>query len=361
MRAAAALAVLVLVTAARPARAGCPVMTRDQIIAIAKTGVGCPYVWGGTCWDPAAPTWKGADCSGFVTKCWQVPAASKTTDCLAHYYTTDSFYSDTTYWDPITRAELLAGDALVYRSGSSGHIVLFEAFTDTSGCYEVYEARGTSYGIVHRVKCPDSTYQPRRRQSLSTSTTPPPVNQPPQGELEVADCTSITGWAYDPDAKTTSITVHVYFDAAPGQTGAVGYSVPANQSRPDLQAKLGSSLHGFVLAVPSRFKDGRTHAVYAYGVDSAGGLDDRLVSSPRSIDCSPTAGDSGPDPIALDGGVYLDSGPPPNLELPDSPENELTLTGNCGCRSAGPGGALWGALAVAAGLLLALRRARRRS
>jgi MYXO-CTERM domain-containing protein len=355
----AALAVLTVLVAARPALAGCPVMTRDQIIALAKTGVGCPYVWGGTCWDPANTSWKGADCSGFVTKCWQVPAASKTTDCLPHYYTTDSFYSDTTYWNPITRADLLPGDALVYRSGSSGHIVLFEAFTDTSGCYQVYEARGTSYGIVHRVKCPDSTYQPRRRQSLSSSTTPP-VNQPPQGKLEVADCSSITGWAYDPDAKTTSISVHVYFDAAPGQAGAVGYGAPASQSRPDLQATLGSSLHGFALTVPSRFKDGVAHAVYAYGVDSAGGLDDQLEGSPKSIRCAPAGGDSGPDPVALDAGVYPDSGTPPNLELPDSPENELTLTGSCACRSGGPGGAIWAALALAAGLLLALRRTRRR-
>jgi hypothetical protein len=322
----------------------CPLITRAQIIDIAKSGVGCPYVWGGTCWDPANKTWKGADCSGYVTKCWQVPAASATTDCLPHYYTTATFYSETTHWTAISRSELLAGDSLVYRSGGSGHIILFESFTETSGCYQVYEARGTAYGIVHRVKCPDSTYQPRRRHNL-TDKPSVPANQPPKGYLDDADCSSVRGWAYDPDAKDKPIQVHVYFDAPPGQPGAAGYPVTADQERPDLLGPLGSTRHGFVLPIPGRFRDGKPHGVRAYGIDTGGGQNPELSGGPRSISCSPVAGDAGPDPVGLDGGgAYHDAfvGPPPSYENPDDnrPEHDLTLSGSCGCQAAG-GRALW--------------------
>ncbi len=150
-----------------PALAAPPALTRDQIINTAKSGVGCPYVWGGTCWDPNNKGWKGADCSGYVTVCWQVPTASKTTDCLPHYYTTSSFYNDTTHWTHISRNDLVKGDALVYRTSSGGHVVLYVS-GDKWGTAEVYEARGTSYGIVHRMKSVDSSYKARRRNNLIT-------------------------------------------------------------------------------------------------------------------------------------------------------------------------------------------------
>ncbi len=128
-----------------------PNMTRDEIIAIAKSGVGCRYVWGGTCWDPNNKSWKGADCSGYVTKCWQIPSATKTTDCVPHYYTTSTFQNSSTYWGNISRNDLIKGDALVYNSGSAGHIVLYYS-GDKWGNAQVYEAKGSAYGIVYGTK-----------------------------------------------------------------------------------------------------------------------------------------------------------------------------------------------------------------
>ena len=75
------------------------------IVALAQTGVGCPYVWGGTCWDPADPTWKAAGCSGYVTKRWQGPSSSETTDRLPPYFTTETYYSGTTHWSALALAE----------------------------------------------------------------------------------------------------------------------------------------------------------------------------------------------------------------------------------------------------------------
>lgn len=148
-----------------------PTLSRDQIIAIAKSGVGSPYVWGGTCWNPANRSWKGPDCSGFVTKCWQIPATSKTTDCLPHYYTTSTFQNATTHWTKISRNDLARGDALVYNSGSAGHVVLYES-GDKWGNAQVYEARGSAYGVMHRTKNVESKYVARRRNSIGA---PAPV------------------------------------------------------------------------------------------------------------------------------------------------------------------------------------------
>jgi len=165
---------LMLLVLSIPAHAAIPTITRDQIISIAKSGVGCPYVWGGTCWDPANKKWKGADCSGYVTKCWQIPTATKTTDCVSHYYTTYTFLNSTTHWTKISRNDLLKGDALVYNTGSAGHVILYYS-GDKWGNAQVYEARGTAYGIIYRTKYVDSSYAARRRNSIVNPPPPAPT------------------------------------------------------------------------------------------------------------------------------------------------------------------------------------------
>ena len=151
------------------AGAACPTITRDKIIAIAKSGVGCRYVWGGTCWNPANKKWKGADCSGYVTVAWQIPAAQSTTTCKPHYYTTVSYKNSSTHWSSISRSSLIKGDALVYNTGSSGHIVLYNS-GDKWGNAQAYEAKGTAYGIVYGTRYVSSSYVARRRHRLGAAT-----------------------------------------------------------------------------------------------------------------------------------------------------------------------------------------------
>lgn len=63
------------------------------------------------------------DCSGFVSMCWQ----------LGTSYTTADFSSGGGKSGPIgSYSKLLPGDALVHRSGGSGHIVLFLGWNDAS-------------------------------------------------------------------------------------------------------------------------------------------------------------------------------------------------------------------------------------
>jgi len=166
-----------------PAQAACPTLTRDQILWIAKTGVGCRYVWGGTCWNAAKKTWKGADCSGYVTKVWQIPAASNTATCLPHYYTTSSFKSSSSHWSTISRNSLLKADALNYNTGGSGHIVLYH-YGNKWGNAVTYEAMGTKWGIVHGSRYVSSKYAGKRRHRIGTAAPPnPPPPAPPKYPL----------------------------------------------------------------------------------------------------------------------------------------------------------------------------------
>jgi hypothetical protein len=156
-----------------PAAAAPASITRDHIISIARSGVGCRYVWGGTCWDPANTSWKGADCSGYVTKCWQIPSASSTTACLPHCDTTKTFKDTTSHsnWYAISRDSLVHGEALVHNNGSSGHIVLYSSGDKRNSAY-VYEAKGSAWGIVYGSTYCSGSYVARRRRDLASSTTP---------------------------------------------------------------------------------------------------------------------------------------------------------------------------------------------
>jgi hypothetical protein len=330
----ATLLALALLDARSAAACSCPKLTRDKIIELAKTGVGCPYVWGGTCWDPAHKSSKGADCSGYVTKTWQIPSASAVTSCTPHYYNTSTYKSSSTHWSSVSRSSLLKADALVYNSGSAGHIVLFEAYTKSSGCYQVYEARGSAYGIIHRVKCPDSSYVGRRRHNLVTPPPPPPPNTAPKGKLESASCDALKGWAQDPDLAKSSISVKIYVDSTPGKTGAVAYTVKADQSRSDLCASLGSCAHGFAWTIPAKLKDGKAHTLHVYALDSAGGQNPELAGSPKTITCAapPKPAEAGPDPTPEDAGTprAADAGAPaPDAEpaLPPAIEPDLGTSG----------------------------------
>jgi hypothetical protein len=143
----------------------------------AKLAVGYSYYWGHGSWrdDAASPGscsgscpscthsgQYGADCSGFVAKVWQVPSASPI-DLDAHPYSTANFYAEQTYWKQIPRSTIAAGDAVVRRSGSSGHIALFESGADPFGAVWLYEARGCATGVVHDLRTVDSTYLTIRR------------------------------------------------------------------------------------------------------------------------------------------------------------------------------------------------------
>lgn len=72
--------------------------------------------------------------------------------------------------------------------------------------------------------------------------TPALVNRPPFGSYDSADSPAggrvhVTGWAIDPDAPTTPVTIHVYIGGPAGTPGAQGFDVgPARADRADVGA-----------------------------------------------------------------------------------------------------------------------------
>ncbi len=159
--------------------AGAPAEITD-IFTRAKGGVGYSYYWGhgswaapggaaGTC-SGSCPSCShtgqyGADCSGFVAKCWQVPSPSPITTDL-HPYSTYDFVNSTPHWSKIDRKTLKPADALTYNTNGAGHIMLFESGTDPFGSIWTYEARGCSTGIVHNLRTAGTQYIAIRREGL---------------------------------------------------------------------------------------------------------------------------------------------------------------------------------------------------
>jgi hypothetical protein len=82
-----------------------------------------------------------------------------------HPYSTASFMGSSSLWSNVARGSLQAGDALVYRSGGAGHIMMYEK-NDPWGSFWAYEARGCSYGIVHNIRTAGSEYKTIRRSGV---------------------------------------------------------------------------------------------------------------------------------------------------------------------------------------------------
>jgi uncharacterized protein YraI len=157
-------------------------MGGDQMAILdrAKTGVGYSYWWGHGAWaDPKASAGTcvgscpncthmgiyGADCSGFVAKCWQIPGPSPLTQDL-HPYSTYNFYNQTTHWSKVPRGSLQPADGLVYNANGAGHIVLVESGNDPWGDLWLYEARGCATGIVHNLRTVPMEFIAIRREGL---------------------------------------------------------------------------------------------------------------------------------------------------------------------------------------------------
>lgn len=111
---------------------------------------------------------------------------------------------------------------------------------------------------------------------------------PPTGYLDNAGCDAIAGWAQDPDEPAAGIAVHLYL-GGPAGSGAPGVAVTANVYREDLCAAIGSCEHGFAMAPPLSLLDGQPRNVHAYGIDAPGGTNPELGSSPRVLQCAPSA------------------------------------------------------------------------
>jgi hypothetical protein len=135
---------------AKGARA--PTASGYSILKYADTGVGSPYVWGGSSWSTGNRNALGADCSGFTQKAWAYPELLNPETSLGNSrISTKEFMKAQDGGYPWTRLDKLQytesqpGDAMVRWDGSEGHIFLVSK-TDNSGVTTL-EAKGRKYGI----------------------------------------------------------------------------------------------------------------------------------------------------------------------------------------------------------------------
>lgn len=114
-------------------------------------------------------------------------------------------------------------------------------------------------------------------------------SQAPRGYIDGAECEAVSGWAQDLDHPDDPIRVHLYFDGAPGQPGAVGVSTSADLERRDLCDAIGSCNHGYRIPVPGALRDGKPHTVAAYGIDVEGIENPALSGGPKTFTCATPA------------------------------------------------------------------------
>lgn len=193
-------------------------------------------------------------------------------DVVIEYYLSDGEKIDS---DP----DYIGHDDIDYSELTAGH----------SG----YEDKGFSVpadpGIYNVTVCADTENVVSETDENNNCYDPPVVfevelgNQLPTGNFEYADCDIIKGWVKDPDT-TNPINIHIYRDGAAGTGEFIG-STLANGYRGDLPYD--DKNHGFTFQMPLKWKDGKSHSIYVYGIDSEGGTNPLLPNSPREIQCAP--------------------------------------------------------------------------
>jgi hypothetical protein len=112
-----------------------------------------------------------------------------------------------------------------------------------------------------------------------------PAVAPTTGYFDLFDHTTIAGWVLDPSAPSTAASVDLYFDNPAGTPNALSMRVVAGNHRDDLCKAIGSCDHGFSINTPVGILDGKSHTVYAYGVDAKGKAQPQLNDSPKNADC----------------------------------------------------------------------------
>src|SRR3989344_2928098 len=95
-------------------------------------------------------------------------------------------------------------------------------------------------------------------------------NKPPYGYAGNVRANGVaTGWTYDPDEPKTAISVHAYIDGKAGVGTFIG-STKADKNRSDITEGETSYNHWYSFSIPEKYKDGKAHMLYTYGIDAKG-------------------------------------------------------------------------------------------
>lgn len=153
---------------------------RTNAMSRAQSGVGFSYWWGHGRFRPEGPTSStkgscsgscpdcshggsyGGDCSGYVAKVWQVPGTNTDLTDDEHPYSTADFNVDNSKWFTVSKSNIKRADAMVYRSGGAGHVLIYDK-GDAWGSPYAYECKGCSAGCVAGYRSVSSSYHAIRK------------------------------------------------------------------------------------------------------------------------------------------------------------------------------------------------------
>lgn len=164
-------------------------------------------------------------------------------------------------------------------------------------------------GVPTATRSPSAT--PRPRPSNTPAVRPSPTEEPGSptvlGDVNVADCTQITGWSGDTDDPNRANRIRIYADGNKSHGTLLG-TTRANYARERAICRaLGGSncgvcpanepqcKHGFVFTVPASLKDGNPHTIYTYGLNlnETPGRD-KKIGETKTITCTLTQPSSTP-------------------------------------------------------------------
>ncbi len=113
------------------------------------------------------------------------------------------------------------------------------------------------------------------------------ANEVPVGYLDYAGCDSIYGWTCDADDYSKSLEVHFYYDGEAG-VGRWAGSAVANIARETAVGDLcgGKPAHGFAMPTPDFLKDGQSHNIYAYAINTPAGSNPLLSNGQKTMQCA---------------------------------------------------------------------------
>lgn len=111
----------------------------------------------------------------------------------------------------------------------------------------------------------------------------PPID-PALGAIDTVHCEGISGWAASPAELDVAIEAKLFFDAAPGDAGAIGHPILADEDR-DVCGSLGACAHGFFAFPPLSLFDGASHDVRGLAVSGRPVADPELTGGPKTFTC----------------------------------------------------------------------------
>lgn len=109
----------------------------------------------------------------------------------------------------------------------------------------------------------------------------------PIGYFDVANCNRLTGWTCDSNNYAQAIDVHFYADTPADGVHSPLIIIPADKNRERAVADRcgGYANHGFDVVVPSNLKDGKSHTIYAYAINSPTGSNNPLLGT-KTVNCT---------------------------------------------------------------------------